>query len=726
MPANQNQRPKFYEDQYLGAADLTAAVDYGRLQNARHALGAHTWGIAAGLQLKEAAQAGGGVSVHLLPGYAWDGYGRPVIVLAPYRIAEEKFSAIKFDPMIDTPGGKGRLIPVWLSYDEKATQRPRAGFELCDAADQFSRIQESFRIEIGERPNVTDRYSGVTVGAKRLTDAKTALRTFDPAAPLVWDESISQQTFPEGQDQARWLIPIGYVRWLPVQNQPGHFVARDDSGMGGLPKDSDQIRVFRRHIGVVTEGIEAADGRIRLKNRGNNFSPVRSDDLVWIEGDVRIEGDLRLFDHKLDFKDSSGSENGIPISISRVDGPGKGSLRAVIGKASAGANTFAVGPLDGANNFKAKLTVRDDGNVGIGTEAPGFKLDVADRMRVRQGSSPSAGIWFFQNAPNADRAFVGMALDDRVGFWGHSGAQWGLVMDTTSGNVGIGTIAPTHKFHVLAGEAVGLFESTGSQAYLRLYTKEGQNNRVEITNRPGGRLSLWTGGAGDAFNVTRDGSIGIGTVAPTHKFHVLAGEAVGLFESTGSQAFLRFVTNEGMNNRVEITNRPGGRLSLWTADGGDALNVTKGGNVGIGTTTPSERLHVAGNAAVTGKVWADSFFTTSDRRLKKGIRPLTGALQKLLELRGVNFDWKESDEMKDLGGPQIGLVAQEVEKVFPDWVAVAPNGYKAIGFRGFEALVIEALREINKQVEKLNRRIDKLEKARAAEPGRKKRPAKEK
>ena len=104
MPANQSQRPQFYEEQYLGAADLTAAVDYGRVQQARHALGAHTWGIAIGLQLKETPQPGGAASVNLLPGYAWDGYGRPIVVLSPYKIPEEKFSAITFDSHIDTTG----------------------------------------------------------------------------------------------------------------------------------------------------------------------------------------------------------------------------------------------------------------------------------------------------------------------------------------------------------------------------------------------------------------------------------------------------------------------------------------------------------------------------------------------------------------------------------------------------------------------------------------------
>src|SRR5438270_11802217 len=135
MARSQTERPKFFEEQYLGAADLAAAVDYGRLQHARHALGGHTWGIAIGLQLKETPQPGGAVTVHVLPGYAWDGYGRPIVVLSPYRIPEDKFSAIKFDPSIDTDG-KGRLIPVWLRYDELSSQNSRPGFVVCDAADQ--------------------------------------------------------------------------------------------------------------------------------------------------------------------------------------------------------------------------------------------------------------------------------------------------------------------------------------------------------------------------------------------------------------------------------------------------------------------------------------------------------------------------------------------------------------------------------------------------------------
>jgi len=68
----------------------------------------------------------------------------------------------------------------------------------------------------------------------------------------------------------------------------------------------------------------------------------------------------------------------------------------------------------------------------VGPTGEGLGLDVARRMRVRQGGDASAGLWFFQDGTASDRAFVGMANDSQVGFFG-IGFGWGLLMDVTSG-----------------------------------------------------------------------------------------------------------------------------------------------------------------------------------------------------------------------------------------------------------------------------------------------------
>jgi hypothetical protein len=725
MPANQTQRPKFYEEQYLGAADLTAAVDYGRVQQARHVLGAHTWGIAIGLALKETPQAGGAVSVHLLPGYAWDGYGRPIVALSPYRIPEEKFSAIKFDPSVDTDG-KGRLIPIWLCYAETATQSPRPGFEVCDVADQLSRIQETFRIEIGDQPSPADRYSGVNVAANNITDAKTALQVFDSTTPLVYDESIPQQNFPDPQNRARWLMPIGYVRWLPVQNQAGHFVARDDSGAGGLPRDSDQIRTFRRYSGVVAEAIEAADGRIRLKNRGNGFPTVKSDELVWVEGDLRIEGDLRLFNHKLDFRDSSGIDNGVPLSINRVDDAG-GHLQIVIGKSTSGANTFAVGPLDGSNKLNAKLTVRDDGKVGIGTVTPALTLDVQGDFGRTDGAA-TAHFWESQVGD------VGGGI-----LFLRSGG--GVVAFDGDDNVGIGTTTPVSKLEVAGDFALGKIppgtgrilpaEATmcwNDGTWLRLNQNLDFSKPIFGVHTPGlfASGSLNVGGAGGwgdpGFgNVWVTGKLGIGTTTPQSSLQVTGGAimpAVGNDPTSGIQfpsdpgggagdeAFIRYFVQAGETTKLLIGINNDADDTLGFHQFGSERMTIRSGNVGIGTTNPQNLLHVNGLASKpTGSQWTNP----SDVKLKKNIKPLKGALNAMLQLRGVHFEWKEPEKMGNQVGLQMGLVAQEAETVFPEWISVGKDGYKQITICGFEALTIEALRELKNDVEDLKKRLNKTD-----------------
>src|SRR5579872_6276625 len=109
----QGQRARFFEGQYLGADDLTSLEDYPRVQQAQHALGAHTWGIAIGLDLVERTMPSGEVQIVVIPGYAWDGYGRAIVVLAPAPLSPQKLANFQ-----GTTPAEGQLVKVWIRYDE--------------------------------------------------------------------------------------------------------------------------------------------------------------------------------------------------------------------------------------------------------------------------------------------------------------------------------------------------------------------------------------------------------------------------------------------------------------------------------------------------------------------------------------------------------------------------------------------------------------------------------
>jgi hypothetical protein len=117
-------------------------------------------------------------------------------------------------------------------------------------------------------------------------------------------------------------------------------------------------------------------------------------------------------------------------------------------------------------------------------------------------------------------------------------------------------------------------------------------------------------------------------------------------------------------------------------------------------------LNVGGNAFKPG---GGSWSILSDARLKKSIQSINTPLQKLLQLHGVTYEYANPSAFGELPGIHIGMVAQEVEKVFPSWVDTPKDGFKRITFRGFEAVAVEAIRELNANSKQTMARIVELE-----------------
>ena len=100
-------------------------------------------------------------------------------------------------------------------------------------------------------------------------------------------------------------------------------------------------------------------------------------------------------------------------------------------------------------------------------------------------------------------------------------------------------------------------------------------------------------------------------------------------------------------------------------------------------------------------------FAYSDERLKDDIKSIEFPLSKVLALDSVSFKWNENQQVYK--GKDIGLIAQQVEKVAPELVVERKDGYKAIKYDKINALLVGAIKEQQKIIESLEERISKLE-----------------
>jgi hypothetical protein len=141
-----------------------------------------------------------------------------------------------------------------------------------------------------------------------------------------------------------------------------------------------------------------------------------------------------------------------------------------------------------------------------------------------------------------------------------------------------------------------------------------------------------------------------------------------------------------------------------TINGGATLNG--GSTVNGNSVVQNGSLIVIGNAYKTGAThWA----AWSDARLKHNIAPLASGLGKLLALRPVSFEWNDPAKYGGGRSHQVGFIAQEVEKVLPEWVGTGPDGYKTIEMAGFESLTVKAVQELAEQNRRLDQRNVRLE-----------------
>lgn len=145
-----------------------------------------------------------------------------------------------------------------------------------------------------------------------------------------------------------------------------------------------------------------------------------------------------------------------------------------------------------------------------------------------------------------------------------------------------------------------------------------------------------------------------------------------------------------------------------TASTADSLNTSNNyqvSSLGIGTAASG----TAGEIRATNDITA---YYSSDINLKKDVELISEPIEKLKQIRGVAYAWNE-EYLKDreidgyfVREREIGVIAQEVEVVLPELVATRDNGYKAVKYDRLVALLIEAVKEQQQQIDELKAKLE--------------------
>ena len=355
-----------------------------------------------------------------------------------------------------------------------------------------------------------------------------------------------------------------------------------------------------------------------------------------------------------------------------------------------------------------RMRIDSSGNMGIGTTSSLDKLTVNGAIKVYGSSGLQTGTiaanTMFLDYYGGTGRFLSYGANTTTngtfswyqGKSDNSSGQTVMAIDS-NGNVGIGTTSPSGKLEIdqnynagspslYLNQPVATWGTTSLfQSYRFIQTNSAAtdgNFRAFHVGAGGVGIGYATPpayGSSDALYV--NGRVGIGTTAPAGTLQVVGTIRTGAGPTDATNATIAMY-NDGTGASIEAFqgNDATVKRNLW-------LNAY-GGNVGIGTATPSEKLNVSGNILASGNITA-----YSDIKLKTNITTIDNALDKVSRMRGVMFT------RKDTGAKGTGVIAQEMQEVLPE--VVQDGETLSVAYGNIVGVLIEAIKELKAEIEQL-------------------------
>ena len=351
------------------------------------------------------------------------------------------------------------------------------------------------------------------------------------------------------------------------------------------------------------------------------------------------------------------------------------------------------------NNADIKITPNGSGDLILGSSLNNnLTIDSRSFSIDANGDSSNITLATDGNSENLTIELTGNTDSSLILSSSGTGAD-ALQINTTSGGINItngGTsdldMSSTHKsINISAGEGV--------------------NDAIKIntTNNAGG-IDIDAGTSGIAIDTTGILSIDSAGSASNISHTATTGGDFTIEMNGNVDASLILKSTGTEDNALQITATTGGidinssdNITIDSSSG--LINIgtdTNNNNINIGTAdagsgrsinmgTPNSTVNIDGTVNATGEI-----NTSSDFRLKNNIEKISNALEKINKMEGVTFKWNNNNSKVN-----IGFIAQEIQKIEPNLVRTGENGYLVLNYNGIIPILVEALKEQQKQINSL-------------------------